>query len=359
MTAAGALHSAEALTSSTAPRAESALKAYKIPRTELLVSRIGYGSADLGSWDNNAIDAKARSKAAHAIQTAYENGVTLFDHADIYCLGKSETLFGEVLKESPGLRNKIVIQTKCGQVLPEGWQPWQPIQSNLRATHIVRSAEQSLQRLQTDYLDILLLHVPSALVRPQEVAQAFDDLHRAGKVKYFGVSNHNAAQIQLLSKTVRQPIVVNQIHLGLGNCDLLADGQEITLELVKGDFDFRPYEGVSGSGTFDYCRLHDIQVQAWTPLPPQIFKLPADAPQEVTSAVQKLKELAQAKASTPPAVALAWLLHHPAGIVPIIGSTNPEHIIADCAADRVQLSDEEWYELFAAWANIKSRAIRT
>lgn len=332
------------------------MKTYRLAHTELVVSRVAYGCAGLTGWNNNPVSAADTAEAARAIHTAHDNGITLFDHADLYAFGKAEAVFGAVLGSSPGLRQKMVIQSKCGQVFPPGWEPGKAIRLDSSGPHIVSAVEGSLRRLRTDYLDILLLHAPSALVRPEEVAWAFDELHQAGKVRYFGVSNHSAAQISLLTKAVRQPIVVNQIHLGLAHADALTDGMEFTLELARGVTKAGRYVGVPGSGTFDYCRLGDIRIQAWSPLRGDSLNLRADAAAPHVVA-EKLRELARAKGVTPAAVALAWLLHHPAGIVPIIGASATEHIIENCGADDVTLSDEEWYVLFTAAADLKSRAV--
>jgi predicted oxidoreductase len=223
--------------------------------------------------------------------------------------------------------------------------------------HIVSSAEGSLRRLRTEFLDILLLHIPDALVEPEEVAQAFDELQGSGKVRYFGVSNHTAGQIELLKKYVRQPLVANQVHLGLAHSYLIADGIE-----ANRDESTRITRGYAGAaGTIDYCRLHDIQVQAYAPLrggsivePPHLLNPPADAPLEVKQAAQVLRDLADKKETTTSAVALAWLLRHPASIVPIIGASSPEHVIENCAANRVTLSREEWYNLWVSAAGIPS-----
>ncbi len=341
----------------TDSRIETTLKSYKIPHTDLAVSRIAYGCAALVGLDDKPIDAADKARVGELIHTACDHGITLFDHADIYGFGKCESVFGEVLKASPGLRRKVVLQTKCGQVFPPGWQRGQPNYVNVTREHIVQSAEASLQRLATDHLDILLLHAASTLVQPEEVAKAFDQLHRSGKVRYFGVSNYTATQIQLLKKAVRQPLVVNQIHLAVGHSDALSDGSELTVELYQAAKTDESYMGVSGPGTFDYCRLQEIQVQAWRPL--RALLKPKSEPSPETKAIlQKLTELAEAKQSTPSAIALAWLMHHPAGIVPIIGAGSPEHIIDNCTADRVTFSNDEWYELLAATADIKSRAVR-
>jgi predicted oxidoreductase len=330
------------------------MKTYNVPHTDLAVSRIAYGCAMLGgNWDKEAVSAEAIAKAVRVINTAYDNGITFFDHADVYGFGKSETAFGEVLKQSPGLRDKIVIQSKCGQRLPSEWRPGNPIRLDLSRGHIVNSAEGSLRRLRTDHLDILLLHLPDALMEPEEVAKAFDELHRSGKVRYFGVSNHTAAQIELLKKYIRQPLVINQIRLGLAHSYPIADGIEFTLEVAKGSLEMHgAYWGVAGTGTLDYCRLHEIQIQAWSPLRSTVLNSSGDATPELQRAAQLLADLARKTNTTPSAIALAWLLRHPAGIVPIIGSTSPEHVIENCAADRLTLSREEWYTLFASAAEI-------
>ena len=229
---------------------------------------------------------------------------------------------------------------------------------DLGREHIVDSVEKILQRLSTDHLDILLLHAFSTLARPEDIAAAFDQLHHSGKVRYFGVSNYNAVQIQLLQKFLGQPLVVNQIHLGLAHAHALAEGSEFALEIAQGVTKNQGYAGVSGGGTFDFCRLHDIQIQAWSPLRGDLVKPPVDADVSLNAIREKLLELAQRKNSTPSALALSWLLHHPAGILPVIGASRPEHIVENCAADRVELSAEEWYALFVAGTDLQSRALR-
>ena len=329
----------------------------KIPHTDLLVSRLAYGCAGLIAWNKDEVSAGDIAKAARVVNTAYDNGITFFDHADIYAFGKSEMVFGEVLKQSPGLRDKLVIQSKCGQRLPDGWQRGDPIRADLSREHIVSSVEGSLKRLRTDRLDILLLHLPDALVEPQEVAQAFDELSSSGKVRYFGVSNHTAAHIQKLQKSVRQPIVANQIHLGLAHAFAFTDGMEFTLQMANGATADRGYMGIAGTGTMDYCCVHDIQLQAWSPLRSALLNPAANSSPELTRTAQLLVDLAQQKQTTASVIALAWLLRHPAGIVPIMGAGNPDHIIENCAADGVKLSREEWYDLLAAAAPVQARSI--
>jgi predicted oxidoreductase len=352
------------------------VKTYTISHTDLVVSRIGYGCAQLysverllpamerGDWQVLAkamrafraepVSSAALDKAARLIHTAHTQGITLFDHADIYGLGHCEAVFGEVLKKSPGLRNQMVIQSKCGVRSQDDPHDGDPLRFDFSRQHIVSSVEGSLTRLGTDRLDILLLHIPDALVEPDEVAQAFDELHAGGKVRYFGVCNHTAAQIERLKKSLRQPLVINQLHVALEYPHLIADGMESNREASG-----RITEGYTGvAGTLDYCLLNDIQVQAFSPLrasdhhPPKLLNPVANATPEVRHAAQVLAGIAKSKDSTPSAVALAWLLRHPGRILPIIGATNLEHIKENCAADGTSLSREEWYSLFTAAAGL-------
>ena len=331
------------------------MKKLRVPHTDLSVSCIAYGCANLAAWNTNSLGGEDKRRAAQLIHTALEQGITLFDHADLYAFGKAETLFGEVLKASPALRQKIVLQSKCGQVFSPDFQWGKPIYVDLTRQHIETSVEGSLKRLGTDYLDILLLHAPSTLIKPDEVAAAFDQLHRDGKVRYFGVSNYGPSQIQLLKTSVGQPIVANQIHLGLGCPQAFVDGTEFTVELAQGG-------GGSGcrsattAGVLDYCRIEDIQIQAWSPVRGDLLSLRADPAPELEALVHKLAGMAKSKQTTPAALALAWLLHHPAGIVPITGSGTPEHISENCTADRITLTGAEWYGLLAAAVELKTLA---
>ena len=315
--------------------AAGSMKTCKIPHTDLVVSRLAYGCAMLGlDWDSPEFI----GKTVPNVNTALERGINFFDTADVYGHGKAELALGEVLRQSPGLRNKIVLQTKCGDRFAEDDQV-----DNSRE-HILSSVEGSLERLNTDHVDILLLHWPDSLVEPDEVARAFDDLHKSGKVRYFGVSNHGPYQIEILQKSVRQPLVANQIQLGLAHWYTEAG-------TVKGALT----HGAEGVVTLDYCRAHDIQVQAYSPLRAANINLlnpPIDATPEVKKAAQALTEVANRHSTSPSAVMLAWILHHPARIIPIIGTTKPEHVIDNCMADRLELTRGEWYSLLQAVAQI-------
>jgi len=306
----------------------------------LPASRIAYGCMQLSrAWDATPVTADERRHAQRLVETALAHGITLFDHADIYARGKSEQVFGDVLRASPGLRERMVLQSKCGIRFADD-PPGAPQRYDFDHAHIVASVEGSLARLGVDHLDVLLLHRPDALVEPEEVARAFDDLHAAGKVRHFGVSNHTAGQIDLLRHHVRQPLVANQLEVSLLHHPLIDEG-------VVANTTGHAY--AAAAGTLDYCRLHGIRVQAWSPLAGGKFATASEFSDPVvreTSAL--LRRTADAKGVTPEAIQLAWLLRHPAGIQPIVGTTDPVRLAACCAADGVELSREEWYALFTA-----------
>jgi predicted oxidoreductase len=279
-------------------------------------------------------------RATELVLAALEEGITLFDHADIYAGGKSEAVFGEVMREQPGLRDRMVLQSKCGIRVQGDPLEHYPARYDFSYEHIVQSVDGSLNRLKTDRLDVLLLHRPDPLVEPEEVAGAFSELQRAGKVRYFGVSNHTAPQIELLKKFLDQPLVINQLELNLLHSNLVGDG-------VLANQSGNEYTGAGG--ILDYCRLNDILVQAWAPVANGwLLDPPAGAGDRVTQTARLARELAALKHTTMEAVVLGWLLRHPAGIQPIIGSTKKERIVASCRADTVELSREEWYQLLVA-----------
>lgn len=307
------------------------MQTYRIPHTDLDVSRIAYGCMQLSTaWDDMPLTGAERTRTAALVDTALEQGITLFDHADIYARGKSERLFGERLRAVPSLRERMLLQSKCGIRFGGDPQPGSPARYDFSHAHLVASVEGILQRLQTDRLDLLLLHRPDPLCEPQEVASAFDLLHRSGKVRHFGVSNHNAPQIALLQRHLDQPLVVNQIELSLLHHHPISAG--ILVNQTGADT-------TGASGILDYCRQHGLLVQAWSPL----------AGGKLAGAAATLAaQLAQAKNVATEAILLAWLLKHPAPIQPIIGSTNPQRVLDSCQAPVTELSREEWYALLAA-----------
>ena len=306
----------------------------------LATSRIGYGCMHLSrAWDASPITADERRNAQRLVETALAHGITLFDHADIYARGKSEQVFGDVLRASPGLRAKMVLQSKCGIRFADD-PPGTPGRYDFSRTHIVASVEGSLARLGVEHLDVLLLHRPDALVEPEDVAQAFDALYASGKVRHFGVSNHTPGQIDLLRRHVRQPLVANQVEISLLHLPLIDEG-------VVANTTGHAY--ASAAGTLDHARLHDIRVQAWSPLAGGKLATTSEFSDPVIRETSTLlRQLAEAKGVTPEAIQIAWLLRHPAGLQPIVGTTDPVRLVACAAADTVQLSREEWYALFTA-----------
>jgi predicted oxidoreductase len=309
------------------------MKQMKLGTSPLQVSRIALGCMRLSD---------DRSQAVATIRAALDQGINFYDHADIYGRGQREQTFSAMWEEVAGLRERVILQSKCG-IRPAGDPDASaPTRYDFSYEHIMRSVEGSLRRLKTDHLDVLLLHRPDALVEPEEVARAFDELHHAGKVRFFGVSNHTAAQIQLLQAHVKQPLVANQIELNVIHAQLINDG----IVFNRDDL------GVMsrGVGTLEFCRAQGITIQAWSPLATgAVSGKPVAHPEariERTAAL--VARLAEEKGVSKEAILIAWLLRHPAHIQPIIGTTNPARIAAACQADDVELSREEWYSLFEA-----------
>lgn len=266
------------------------------------------------------------------IETAIECEIDLFDHADIYGAGKSEELFGEAI--TPALRDKIKIQTKCS--IRKGFYDYS-------AEHILSSVDGSLKRLKTDYVDMLLLHRPDTLMEPEEVAYAFDKLYTSGKVKSFGVSNHNPMQIELLQKYTNHKIIANQLQLSITNTGMIDSGLNVNTQDTR---------AIDRDGSvLEYCRLKDITIQAWSPFQYGFFEgifLNNDKFPELNKVLARIAEEKNVSTS---ALAIAWILRHPAKIQPIIGSTNKDRLKDICNASNVSLSREEWYEIYRSAGN--------
>ncbi len=273
-------------------------------------------------------------EAERVVLTAVENGITFFDHADIYGGGKSEEIFSTVLKKHPELREKITLQSKCG--ICRGYY-------DASREHILASADGILKRLDVPCLDILLLHRPDALLEAEEVAEAFEILHRSGKVRYFGVSNQNAAQLALLERAMPGRILINQLQFGLAHTGLVDVGINVNIHSDH---------AVARDGmTLDYCRLHGISIQAWSPFQYGMFEgvfLNSDRYDKLNA---EIRRVAEQYGVTDSAIAVAWILRHPAGIQTIIGSMNPARIAQIAAADEVELTRKEWYDLYLAAGN--------
>lgn len=311
-----------------------------IPHTDLRASRIACGCMQLSrAWDDTDPTAEERRQTAQLIETALEQGINLFDHADIYARGKSERLFGDWLAASPSRRDELILQSKFGIRFAHDPQPDSPGRYDFSHAHLVASVEGSLRRLRTEYLDLLLLHRPDPLGVPEEVARAFDNLHRSGKVRHFGVSNHTASQIALLRAHVDRPLVANQVEISLLHHHLINEG---VIAATSGT------AYTASAGTLDECRRQGILLQAWSPLAGGRLSHPATAEPALRPTAEAVALVAARHEVSPEAILLAWLLRHPAGIQPIIGTTRPDRLAAACAADRIELSREEWYALFTA-----------
>ncbi len=285
-------------------------------------------NAVLGCMRLVALDEK---QADALIRAALDLGVTLFDHADIYGGGGSETLFGSALRKDSGLRGKMHIQTKCG--ICRGYY-------DLSKEHIVSSVEGSLARLGTDRIDLLLLHRPDALMEPDEIAEAFAALEKSGKVLRFGVSNMSAAQISLLQKALPQKLIANQIQFGLMHAGPAAQG--IHVNTADDEASVRDGE------VLPYCMEHDIAVQAWSPFQYGVFEGTFLGNTAFPKANEALAEVAAAHGVTPSAIALAWILRHPAKMQVILGTTSAKHLEEACQGRAVRLSRQEWYKLYMA-----------
>lgn len=264
------------------------------------------------------------------IDSSMDCGINFFDHADIYGAGKSEEVFGQALSKAK--REQMVIQSKCA-IRPG-------ICFDFSKDYIISSVDGILKRLQTDYLDILLLHRPDALVEPEEVAEAFDQLYKEGKVKNFGVSNHNPMQIELLNAYCEQKIKVNQIQYSIAHCPTIDAGLNVNMENAAGiDRD---------DSVIAYSRLHKIQLQAWSPFQYGMFKGTFIGNELFPELNKVMTRLAEKYQVTENAIAIAWILRHPAKMQAIVGTTNLERIIGISKAADITLTREEWYELYMA-----------
>lgn len=274
-------------------------------------------------------------EAAKVIRTSYDLGVNYFDHATCYGEnGAAETRFGEAFAKTGLRREDVVLQSKCGLCFERNEFDW-------TKENILSSVEGSLKRLKTDYLDVLLLHRPDVLFEPEEVAAAFDQLEAEGKVRYFGVSNLVPMQIELLKKYVKQPLVFNQVQLSLDQSQLI--DQALYMNNKSTDFSIN-----RDGNLLDYCRLQDITIQAWSPLQFGMFKGTFIDHPDFPELNKVLAKLGEREGVSKTAVALAWILRHPAKMQVIIGTMNPEHIVSACDASKVQLSHHDWYELYLA-----------
>lgn len=272
-------------------------------------------------------------QAEKMIQTAVELGVNFFDNATCYGQdGEAEKRFGDAFKQSGLKREDVIIQSKCGLRFERNEFDWSK-------ENILTSVDESLSRMKTDYLDALLLHRPDLIFEPEEVAEAFDILAKNGKVRYFGVSNVPPMELELLKRYVKQPLVFNQLQFSLEQSQLIDQPLYLNNLTTERSID-------RDNGTVDYCRLNDITIQAWSPLQHGFFKgCFVDSP-EFPEINKVLAELAEKYGVSKTAIAIAWILRHPAKMQAIAGTMNPVHLKEICDATKVELTHNEWYKLY-------------
>lgn len=302
------------------------MKRITIGNSALTASEISLGCmrmADLSKEDANKV-----------INTALENGIDFFDHADIYGGGKSEEVFADAINMNATIREKMILQSKCG--IRQGF-------FDFSKEHIIASVEGSLKRLKTDYLDTLLLHRPDTLFEPEEVAAAFTELEKSGKVRHFGVSNQNPGQIELLKKYVDQELIANQLQFSIMHTGMIDTGFNVNMTIDSSlDRD---------GGILEYSRLNNMTIQAWSPFQYGFFEgvfLDNDKFPELNKVIDKI---AADKGVTNSAIAVAWIQRHPASFQTVVGTMNPGRIADIAKASDVTLSREEWYEIYRAAGN--------
>ena len=299
---------------------------YKIElgKTGLQVPTVAVGCMRISDMSEKEVSA--------FINTSLENGANFFDHADIYGGGKSEEVFGKAIK--PLKREDLIIQTKCG--IRKG-------QFDFSYEHIINSVDGSLKRLDTEYIDVLLLHRPDALVEPEEVAKAFDELKASGKVRHFGVSNQNPYQIQLLQSCLDMPICANQLQFSIMHAPMIQAGINVNM--------YNDSATNRDGGVLDFCRLNKITIQPWSPMQYGFFEgcfVDNEKFPELNNALESIGKKYGVSKTT---IAFAWILRHPAKMQPITGTTNLARL-ADCIkASEIEMSREEWYEIYRAAGN--------
>jgi predicted oxidoreductase len=298
----------------------------------LVVTRLAYGCWRLaGTWDPSQVNPEADARGRQAVVTAFETGYNFFDNADIYCRGHCERILGEALQQVPGMREKILIATKCGIRFADEPTTGAPHRYDFSTEHIVRSCEESLKRLKIQTIDLYQLHRPDYLADPAEIASAFLQLQEAGKVRCFGVSNFRPTLVAALQAACPLPLVVNQVEISLARLDCFTDG------------------------TLDQCLEKKITPMAWSPLARGLLGdggvSSTTESNEINTrekVIPALDAIAKARGVSRIVVALAWLLKHPSKIVPIVGSTNGDRIRDAATAAGLELSREEWYQLLRA-----------
>ena len=297
----------------------------ELGKTGLQVPTVAVGCMRISNMNEKEVSA--------FIDTALEKGANFFDHADIYGNGASEAVFGKAI--NPAMRENLILQTKCG-ILPGKM-------FDFSYEHIVKSVNGSLQRLGTDYVDILLLHRPDALMEPEEVARAFDELKSSGKVRHFGVSNQNPYQMELLSRYLDMPLCANQLQFGVMHSAMIQSGINVNMyndSAINRD-----------GGVLDYCRLNQITIQPWSPMQYGFFAGCFVDNEKFPALNAVLERLAKEYAVSKTTIAIAWILRHPAKMQPVTGTTNLGRLTDCLKAAEVSLTREQWYEIYMAAGN--------
>jgi predicted oxidoreductase len=304
------------------------MKYIKIANTDLNVSNMIMGNMRLKELDVH--------EAEKLIRTALEEGINYFDHADIYGGGQCEVHFAEAISMSPSVREKMILQSKCG--IRSGY-------FDFSKDYILESVNGILKRLKTEYLDVLLLHRPDPLMEPTEVAEAFDELYNSGRVKYFGVSNFNPMQMELLQKYVKQKLIINQVQFGIAHTPMIDSGIAFNMKIdqsVNRD-----------SSLFEYSRLNDITLQAWSPYQHGFFEGTFLGDRERFPELNDVLDLLAEKYQvTNTAIATAWITRHPANIQVVLGTTKAPRLREACQGADLVLTREEWYQIYKAAGNI-------
>ncbi|WP_062202749.1 aldo/keto reductase [Demequina salsinemoris] len=304
------------------------MKTFTMPGTEITAPAVVLGLMRIVEKTDDEIRA--------LVSAARDAGIDFFDHADLYGppYHGCERRFAEALQLTPSEREAVTIQSKCGIRQPGPY-------FDFSYEHIIESVNASLEALGTDYLDILLLHRPDALMEPDEVARAFDELHHAGKVKNFGVSNHTPNQIELLKRSVKQPLVANQIQLSVTHSPVIASAIASNMLDLDQSID-------RDNGIVDYCRLNDITIQAWSPFQARFFDGPFLGNEKYAELNAVIDKLAWKYEVPVEAIATAWITRHPAQMQVVLGTTTPARVEAAAKGADIHLSRAEWYEMFRA-----------
>ena len=303
------------------------MKTFQISNTNIISSNIIMGCMRLNHL--------SVPEAGRLINTALDSGINFFDHADIYGNGECETVFAEAIQMNARIRDKIIIQSKCG--ICNGFY-------DSSKEHILQSVDKILKRLNTEYLDILLLHRPDTLMDPADVAETFDILRQNGKVNHFGVSNYNPMQINMLQNHVSQKLVINQLQLSVVHTPMIDSGIAVNMHIDQ---------AVNREGSvLEFCRMNDITIQAWSPFQKGFIEGAFFDDSKYANLHQTISNIADKYSVTDTTIAVAWITRHPANIQVVVGTTQPHRLEDCCKGSELPLTRKEWYEIYQAAGNM-------